>query len=881
LLIAQMKKAAFTIILFLITFLSFADHLKGGWIYYEYLGNGSGTGTSKYKITVKQYMRCDATAGQYDPEVFLGIFDGGDNSLTKTVTIKLSGTEFEQKLDFTCVPNPPEVCYRVDQYDATIDLLNNPDGYILSVQRCCRVNGIINVVNSGNAGLTYTNTIPGLINGVSYRNNSSPIFKQRDTAIVCRNTFFTFDFGAGDPDADSLSYSFVGGFFGGGPTGDDVRPNPPIQPPPPYVPGTYLTYSIGYSGTSPMGAQVKINSSTGLISGTAPNAVGTYVVAVAVMEYRDGVLIGSTRKEIHIDVGDCQLAAAELIPKYISCNGYSLTFKNGGSVPAGSTYTWNFGDLKSGANNISSQSNPTHVYSDTGVFAVKLKIVTAGRCEDSASTLAYVFPYFSPGFITQGQCKNTQIQFLDTTKTTYGSVDSWSWNFGDPSSNQNASTVQNPQHSFGTAGNYDVTFSATNNKGCSSTLTKTLVIKDKPDLQVTSDTLICFSDTLGLGAAGTGTFFWTPGYNISNQTSSSPLVSPDVATMYYVTLTDPSGCKANDSVFIDVKQFVTLNAGNDTSICRGDVTQLSLTSDALNYKWSPAAPLNNDALKNPAATPLVTTKFYVTGNIGKCVATDSLIVQVTPYPAANNIPDVAICPGQNLQFNSSGGSIYSWSPAFFLNDSNIPNPVASPLTSIRYIVTIRDTLGCPKPVYDTINVQVQKVIADAGPSDTSIVVNQPLQLIATGGDNYLWTPSTGLNNSEIFNPVATINDDIKYVVKVSSLAGCTATDTITVKVYKLVPDIYVPNAFTPGIDGKNDIFRPIPIGMRQINYFKVFNRWGILVYASGKNISMQKIGWDGRYKEKDQDGGVFVWIAEGLDYLGNKLVRKGTVTLIR
>ena len=93
--------------------------------------------------------------------------------------------------------------------------------------------------------------------------------------------------------------------------------------------------------------------------------------------------------------------------------------------------------------------------------------------------------------------------------------------------------------------------------------------------------------------------------------------------------------------------------------------------------------------------------------------------------------------------------MYTWSPPFFLNDPNIPDPIANPSRSIKYIVAISDTLGCPKPAYDTVIVQVQNVIADAGPRDTSIVANQPLQLNASGGQSYLWTPETGLNDPAV------------------------------------------------------------------------------------------------------------------------------------
>ncbi|MEO5783390.1 MAG: gliding motility-associated C-terminal domain-containing protein, partial [Ginsengibacter sp.] len=231
----------------------------------------------------------------------------------------------------------------------------------------------------------------------------------------------------------------------------------------------------------------------------------------------------------------------------------------------------------------------------------------------------------------------------------------------------------------------------------------------------------------------------------------------------------------------------------------------------------------------------------------------------------------------SIQFNESGGSMYTWSPAFFLNNPNIPNPIANPDRSIRYIVTITDTLGCPKPSFDTVVVIVQKVIADAGPRDTTIVVNQPLQLNASGGQFYLWIPSTGLNNNAIANPVAILNDNIQYVVTVSTAAGCFATDTINVTVYKIPAGLYIPNAFTPNGDGLNDVFRPIALGIKQIHYFKIYNRWGQLMFST----TQQNQGWDGTFKSKPQDAGVFVWIVEGVDYLGNKITQKGTVTLIR
>ncbi|MEJ7673618.1 MAG: PKD domain-containing protein [Chitinophagaceae bacterium] len=129
-----------------------------------------------------------------------------------------------------------------------------------------------------------------------------------------------------------------------------------------------------------MGTGVIINPVTGIISGIAPDSIGTYVVAVTANEYRGGVLIRSTRKEIHIDVGNCQLTAASLKPNYSTCDGYAITFKNETATLPGTIYEWDFGNPASGVNNISFSPTPTHVFTDTGIYRIKLKAKGTAGC---------------------------------------------------------------------------------------------------------------------------------------------------------------------------------------------------------------------------------------------------------------------------------------------------------------------------------------------------------------------------------------------------------------------------------------------------------------------------------------------------------------------
>jgi gliding motility-associated-like protein len=165
-------------------------------------------------------------------------------------------------------------------------------------------------------------------------------------------------------------------------------------------------------------------------------------------------------------------------------------------------------------------------------------------------------------------------------------------------------------------------------------------------------------------------------------------------------------------------------------------------------------------------------------------------------------------------------------------------------------------------------------------NDTSVVVGQPLQLNATGGIDYLWVPGTSLNRANINNPIAMYNgsfDSIQYKVLMINENGCQDSAYVTVRVFRTNPQIFVPSAFTPNGDGKNDVFRPIAVGITNIEYFRVYNRWGQLVFSTTTNES----GWDGRIAGKDQGSGTFVWVVKATDFTGKAVFAKGTVTLIR
>ena len=855
-------------------FPSFARHIAGGEIFYEYLGPGSSPGTSQYRITLRLFRDCQSTGAQLDPSISISIYEKVNNIpyAGSPFAVTLNRTDVVQKGgNIPCIINAPIVCYQVGYYFLTITLPNNASGYWVSFQRCCRVDNITNLSLAIGAGATYLGSIAGT-NDLGTGTNSSPQFALKDTALVCQNRNFQLDFGATDPDGDILTYEFCEAYDGGS-SGSPVVANPP---PPPYG---IVPYGTGFSSTSPLGGTSTINPNTGLISGMAP-AAGFYVIAVCVKEWRNGKVINTHRKDFMLKVADCDFVAAQLPISATYCDDFVTSFEN--LTPSSLIFAWKWDFGVSGTlTDTSNLALPTYTYLDTGIYTVKLVVNPGDQCSDSATMRLGVYPGFFPDFSTTISCVNRPTQFNDLTTSTYGFVNSWRWNFGESAVNNDTSRTQNPTYTYPSVGQKNVQLIVSSSKGCVDTTYKDIIILDKPVINLPfKDTLICLNDSLRIPVPGSGVFNWTPNNNIQFANTSNPLVFPSTTTWYNVAL-DDNGCRNNDSVRVRVISAVTLKVRTDTSSCRGDGVQLSAESDGLRFSWAPNINLSDATIINPIATPLSSTTYQLTATVGSCFVTEDVTVFVVPYPTVNAGPDITICYNNPVQLN---GNVIAtnlfWRPQGSLNNANVLNPIARPTVTTNYILTATDTLGCPKPGYDTVLVTVlPKVMANAG-NDTSIVANQPLQLIATGGTNYRWSPSTGLNNINIANPVAQLNentDSIRYKVLVTNNLGCLDSATLLVKVFRTNPQIFVPTGFTPNGDGLNDILKPIGVGIDRIEYFRVYNRWGQLVFSTTRNNH----GWDGKIKGTNQTTGTFVWLVKGVDYTGKAVFLKGTSTLIR
>ncbi|WP_416438995.1 PKD domain-containing protein [Phnomibacter sp. MR] len=859
-----------------------ARHIKGGWMFYTHQGV-DGSGNHIYRVTVRVYRDCEPPQlNQNDNSINITVFRNGTNTSAGNFAAPLVSSNTLSKSSYDpCINPQPQVCYVILEYQGTVTLPASTQGYTLAFQRCCRIDGIVNIQSPSNIlGNTYTLSIPGNAANPQHVINNSPVFSMRDTLLVCYNSPIELDYSATDPDGDSLVYSFTPAINGGG----QNDPAPSSASAPPYAP---LTYRAGFSPTNPFGTNVQINARTGVITGTSPGVTGEYVLSVEIAEYRNGVLIASTRKELHVNVAACSIAAADLPIRIMSCDGYTVQFENLSTSPAILSYYWDFG-VTNQTNDTSIAARPTFTFPDTGIYIAKLIINKRESCSDSATTEVRVYPGFNPSFTTDGSCFSNPFNFLDASTTRYGFVNSWRWNFGNPAVTNDTSRLRNASYTFPSAGTYNVSLEVTSNLGCTDSVVIPVTAFDRPALSITRDTLICSIDTLRMNPIGTGVFTWDPSPSLINGNNRDALVFPKDTTTYYINLND-RGCIARDSITVNVLDFITVNAGPDTTICRTDGIVLNPSTQALSFNWQPAALFDNNTLKRATVTPVDSiTTVYITANLGKCQDRDSLTIKTVPYPQANAGPDQTICFQADYQLQGNVvASAYNWTPSsLVVNPRALITRTRSLTQTTAFVLTATDTLGCPKPVTDTLLITVRPRINVFAGNDTSAVVGQPLQFVSTSNATlFTWTPGRGLNNRSMLNPVGLYTLDtllpgqetIRYVLTASTPEGCTASDDIVVRIFKTGPSIFVPNGFTPNGDGLNDLIRPTLAGMQRMNFFRIYNRYGQLVYETNRIGA----GWDGRIKGNLQASNAYVYQCQAVDYTGQTVTAKGSFVLVR
>lgn len=300
------------------------------------------------------------------------------------------------------------------------------------------------------------------------------------------------------------------------------------------------------------------------------------------------------------------------------------------------------------------------------------------------------------------------------------------------------------------------------------------------------DTAICKGNSIQLNTSGALTYQWNASPYLSNTNTANPVANPPVTTSFIVTGTDALGCVDTDTVVVTVRNLPVVNASNDTAICGSGSVQLTVTpATGGTYSWTPATGLNNTSIPNPVAAVTVTTEYFVTfTDANGCKNTDSVTITVNAIPTVSTRADTTICNGASVILNTTGtGNTYAWSPATGLNNANIKSPNASPGVTTKYIVTTTSTAGCTNK--DSVVISILPLPGITASGDTTICGNGAAQLNAnaTGTVSYSWSPSVGLNNPNIQNPLASPSVTTNYTITVTGANGCKNTDSVRVQIF--------------------------------------------------------------------------------------------------
>ena len=331
--------------------------------------------------------------------------------------------------------------------------------------------------------------------------------------------------------------------------------------------------------------------------------------------------------------------------------------------------------------------------------------------------------------------------------------------------------------------NYILTGTSLN--GCNNTDTVLINALTSPSTNAGNDINLCINDSVQLQASGADTYLWSPNIFLSADNISNPWATPTAQTTYLLTGTLTNGCVKVDTLNIDVNPLPTLSTSNDTTICEGDTIQIEAFGGNL-YSWINTNSISNGNISNPQVWPDSTTTFKVlASDTNTCLDTAEITITVNPKPTIDAGNDQDICFGDSTSLNASGSSIsYIWS-------NGLPDGTQFEITTtLDYIVTGTDINSCSNS--DTVAINVLDLpLIDAG-QDETICLGDSVQLLATGGISYQWSPNTDINNNNISNPVVFPSGLTNYIVIGTDTNNCINSDTLTVNINEL-PTIVTSN----------------------------------------------------------------------------------------
>jgi gliding motility-associated-like protein len=549
-------------------------------------------------------------------------------------------------------------------------------------------------------------------------------------------------------------------------------------------------------------------------------------------------------------------------------------------------YDWDFG-------NGGAHSNLTNVsnvpYRNSGKYIITLTAIDGVHgCSSVAKDSVFVLGYNGAfAYTPVNGCLPQQVAF----SVVVGNIPKIRWDFGDGSPIDSSLNSAPVSHTYTSSGPFHPVVIYSDPANCTysvadSGLIPIRVDKVKADFSSSIPCLgVPFTLTQKSGAVYDAPVIFK--WNLSPGDSTGPSTSYAVNSSgpHPITLiaTNSWGCSDTITKNIFINPLPLIDAGPpDTGICPGDTIMLT-GHGGLSYVWGPDSIVSCTACTTTLAwTARPTTYFVIGTDSNGCINKDSITARIQIKTTAEVKPGGEVCIGETYRLSASGATIYHWTPAQFLDSPDIASPLATPIITTSYVVESHE--GTCLVRYDTVKVEVHpSPFFDAG-HDQIINYGASVMLdpTKTGIAKIEWRQDSTLSCLDCFDPIAHPTYATMYYAKAYSEYGCVDSDSVYVRVRCNGDSVFIPNTFTPNGDGLNDFFYPRGKGLEHILSFRVFNRWGELVFErTSFSLNDERMGWDGTFKGKQLPPDVYMYSINARCQTGEPVNWKGDVTIVR
>jgi gliding motility-associated-like protein len=564
------------------------------------------------------------------------------------------------------------------------------------------------------------------------------------------------------------------------------------------------------------------------------------------------------------------------------CAPLTVQFANN-STP-GHGFLWDFGNHDT----TSLTLNPVKTFTAAGTYTASLYVRTSicNTLYDTAYVIITVQPVPVTDFTTMIDTCSNKISFVNQTAP-LSTPAYWYIN------GTQVATTQNYSQAFVTAGTYTATLITRSSYGCADTMIKVIIVP-VDSISINLPQTKCAKAPVPLLAEGGDSYSWQLVTGLSNPSIANPVCTAQTTTIYTVTITQNSLLNkvCIKTLTTSVTVYPIINAAFNYTIgaCRNDVTFTDAsTISPVSWAWDFGNGATS-ALQNPSysySNPQLYNVSLIVTNSNGCKDTILQPLNLAGFEAITVNSPVSKCGPDTVQLNATGGNYYHWVPADGLSGTTIKDPKAFPASTTVYTVTIGNIVGadtCKTLLTTTVTVYPFTYnTASISISSPSVAIGQTATVTLSG---FTYTGTLSINPYIHVRTLTTETYEIsptktgEYEISFTDNNGCThRLKTIFVE---MITDacnestVYLPTGFTPNGDGVNDMLYIRSNFITEV-YLTIYDRWGEKLFETD-NV---KKGWDGLYKGKQLDQGVYGYYMTFKCNNGQESFKKGNITLMR